>query len=180
VRLAVPVLAAALVVAASGCGGDGEDAAGTTTGAAAISAPATTAEDYQTRPTAPADQTRWASQVDAACAPWQEQIDAVAPPADATALARWLDDTLPLVRKQVAAVEAVKPPAKAEEAERAALFVAGLRKIERSLTRYRAAIETSDEEAVTKALADANAAGAETRAYALSLDVTECGGYSGG
>jgi hypothetical protein len=179
VRLALPVLAAALVVAASGCGDeDGDGAPATSTAASGATTAAN--EDYQTRPTAPADQTRWASQVDAACAPWQEKIDAVAPPADATALTRWLDETLPLVRKQVAAVEAVKPPAKAKEAERAALFLAGLRKIERSLTRYRAAIEASDEDAVTKALADANAAGAETRGYALSLDLTQCGGYSGG
>jgi hypothetical protein len=31
-----------------------------------------------------------------------------------------------------------------------------------------------------QALADASEAGSQTRAYAISLDVTECGGYSDG
>ena len=89
-------------------------------------------------------------------------------------------ETLPLVRKQLAAVAAVKPPAKKSEAERAALFIAGLRKVERGLTRYRAALRDGDAEAVQQALAEANAAGTETRGYALSLGVTQCGGYSSG
>jgi hypothetical protein len=74
----------------------------------------------------------------------------------------------------------VKPPVKQSEAERAALFVAGLRKVERGLTRYRAALADGDAEAVQQALAEANAAGTETRGYALSLGVTQCGGYSNG
>jgi hypothetical protein len=179
VRLAIPALAAALAVAlGAGCGGgDGEDAAAST---AAPTTSAAVTEEYTPRPTAPADQTRWASQVDDACRPWQEKIDAVAPPADAESLGAWLDKTLPLVRKQVAAVEAVKPPAQAEEAERVRLFVAELREIEQSLTRYRDALAAGDQEAIQRALADANAAGAEARDQALELDVTQCGGYAAG
>lgn len=179
------VLAAALVVAAaSGCANDEDssDAAGTTAAAppAASTSQGTTTDDNGTRPEPPADQGRWARQVDDACRPWQAKIDAVAAPSGSTDLDRWLGETLPLVRQQVAAVEAVKPPAKKSEAERAALFTAGLRKVERGLTRYRAALRDGDGDAVQRALAEANAAGTETRGYALSLDVTQCGGYSGG
>ena len=99
-------------------------------------------------------------------------------PCDASGLQRWLDDLLPLVRKQVRAVTAVKPPAKQSEAKKVALFIENMTKLERSLTRYRAAIETGDTEAIQRSLQEANAAGAASRAYALSLDVTECGGYS--
>ena len=119
-------------------------------------------------------------QVDAACGPWQKRIDAIAPPADAADLDRWLSETLPLVRRQLAAIEAVKLPAKESEAQRASLFVRGLRKLERGLTRFQAAVRANDAAAVQQALAEANAAGAETRGYALSLGVTECGGYSAG
>jgi hypothetical protein len=169
--------AAVLLVAAAGCGGGAEgDATGTTTRPPAESPAATT----DARPEPPEDQGRWARQVDAACKPWQGRIDAVSPPAGSADLDRWLGETLPLVRKQVAAVEAVKPPVKESEAERATLFVAGLRKVERGLTRYRAALQEGDPEAVQQALAEANAAGTETRGYALSLGVTQCGGYSGG
>ena len=171
------VLAATLVVAAgTGCSSDddsGTDAAGTTTAAAQTTAPTTAA----TRPEPPEDQSRWAEQVDGACKPWQEQIDAVPPPIDAGGLDPWLAETLPLIRKQVAAVAAVKPPAKQSEAKRAALFVGGMRKLERGLTRYLAAIRAGDDEATRQALAEANAAGAETRGYAVSLDITQCGGY---
>jgi hypothetical protein len=176
----IGALAAALLLAAAGgCGGGDDETTGTTAPlAAATTVGATTAAE--TRPEAPEDQGRWARQVDAACEPWQAKLDAVAPPAGATDLDRWLGETLPLVRRQVAAVEAVKPPAKTSEAERATLFVAGLRKVESGLTRYRAALRDGDPEAVQQALAEANAAGTETRGYALSLAVTQCGGYSGG
>lgn len=176
----MPVLAATLVVAAgSGCSSDDDDgpeAAGTTTAAAQTTAPTTP----DTRPEPPEDQSRWAKQVDVACKPWQEQIDAVPPPIDAGGLDPWLAATLPLVRKQVAAVAAVKPPAKENEAQRAALFVAGMRKVELGLTRYRAALRAGDAAAVQQALAEANAAGAETRGYGVALDITECGGYEDG
>ena len=118
--------------------------------------------------------------MDAACKPLQERIDALAPPANASELERWLDDLLPLVRKQVRAVKAVKPPAKQSEARNAALFIENMTKLERSLTRYRAAITAADTPAIQRSLSEANAAGAASRAYALSLDVTECGGYSSG
>jgi hypothetical protein len=171
--------AAFILVAAGGCGGgEGNDAGGTTAQPSAEPTVESTTAD--TRPEPPEDQGRWARQVDAACAPWQAKIDAVAPPAGATDLERWLAETLPLVRKQVAAVAAVKPPAKESEAERATLFIAGLRKVERGLTRYRAALADGDAAAVQQALAEANAAGTETRGYALSLGVTRCGGYSSG
>ncbi len=170
--------AAVILVAAAGCGGgEGDDATGTTTRPPAETTASATTD---ARPEPPEDQGRWARQVDAACEPWQGRIDAVAPPAGAADLDRWLGQTLPLVRKQVAAVEAVKPPVKKSEAERAALFTAGLRKVERGLTRYRAALSDGDAEAVQQALAEANAAGTETRGYALSLAVTRCGGYSSG
>jgi hypothetical protein len=118
--------------------------------------------------------------VDTACKPWQDRIDALAPPADASQLELWLDDLLPLVRKQVAAVTAVKPPAKQSDAKKAALFTGNLTKLERSLTRYRAAISAGNTKAIQQAILDANAAGAAARGYALSLDVTQCGGYEGG
>ena len=106
--------AAVLLVAAGGCGGGGDDATGTTTATAPASEPTVEATTTDTRPEPPEDQGRWARQVDAACKPWQSQIDAVAPPSGAADLERWLGETLPLVRKQVAAVEAVKPPVEDE------------------------------------------------------------------
>ena len=175
-RLALSVLAAALVVvAASGCGGDkGSD--DVTTGT--VAEPVTTSSS--TRPAARDDQSRWSARVDSACEPSQERIDAIAPPAGAEDLDRWLSETLLLVRNQLAAVEAVKLPAKESEAKRAALFVRGLRKVERALGRFRTAINANDAEAIHQALAEANAAGTETRGYALSLGITRCGGYSAG
>ncbi len=175
-RLALSVLAAALVVVAgSGCSGD-KSSETVTTGTVADSPPTTS----DTRPEAPDDQSRWSAQVDSACAPSQERIDAIAPPAGAEDLDRWLSETLPLVRNQLAAVEAVKLPAKESEAKRAALFVRGLRKVERALGRFRTAINANDAKAIHQALAEANAAGTETRGYALSLGITRCGGYSAG
>jgi hypothetical protein len=180
-------LAAALVVAAAaGCAG-GDDDAGATTAAppATTTAPrATTSEqpattDTDVRPEPPDDQSRWAREVDAACRPWQERLDAVAPPADEADLERWLDATLPLVRKQVAAVAAVQLPAARSEAEPGSRFVEDLRRVERGLTRYRAALRAGEPEPAQGALAEAGAAGAASRAAALALGVTACGGYSG-
>jgi hypothetical protein len=178
VRPLVWALAAALVVAAAvGCADGDEDAAATT---ATTSAPPATTQAAETRPEPPEDQTRWAREVDLACEPWQVQIDAVPPPADAADLERWLDETLPLIRKQVAAVEAVQLPGAKSEAEPASRFGDGLRRVERALTRYRAALRAGDAEVAKQALAQAGAAGAESRAAALALGVTECGGYSAG
>lgn len=191
------VLATTLVlVAAAGCSGDDNgDAAGTggSTAAATTAEPepvestgaATTTEpdpgeSTATRPEAPPDQSRWATQVDAACKPWQGQIDQLPAPTDAAGLESWLDELLPLARRQLAAVKAVKAPAKPSEAEQAARFIQNLAKLERSLTRYRAAIVKGDDKAVGQALVEANAAGAAARNYALVLGITECGGYSGG
>ena len=180
-RFAFSVFAAALVVAAgSGCSGDkaASPGPGTTGTKGTTVEPATTTA--ATRPEAPDDQSRWSAQVDSACAPSQERIDAIAPPAGAEDLDRWLSETLPLVRNQLAAVEAVELPAKQSEAKRAALFLRGLRKVERALGRFRTAINANDAKAIHQALAEANAAGTETRGYALSLGVTRCGGYSAG
>ena len=184
-RFARCVLAATLVLAAgTGCSDDGDNdsAAGST--AATTSASATTeaaaTSESDPRPEPAADQSRWAKQVDAACKPLQERIDALAPPASATELERWLGDLLPLVRKQVRAVAAIKPPAKPSEAKKAALFVDSITKLERSLTRYEAAIKAGDTAAIQRSLQDANAAGGAARGYAVSLDVTQCGGYSEG
>ena len=173
-RSQLSVLAATFVLAAaSGCSNDGDDssAAGSTAAAADTTAPATatspTTTESSVRPVPPADQTRWAKQVDAACEPWQEQIDGLVPPANASELERWLGELLPLVRKQVSAVKAVKPPAKQSEAEKAALFVKNLTKLERGLTQYLAAIKANDMAAIERALVDANSAGAASRNYAL-------------
>jgi hypothetical protein len=205
VRSTLSVLAAALVRAAStGCSEDKDAAgeAGATTAAPATTAaaPATTTEpSTDTRPAAttartttgksgtsggrpepPADQSRWAAQVDDACKPWQKKLDAVPPPTDITSLENWLAKSLPLVRKQVAAVKAVKLPATPSELRTAALFVSSLQNIERALTRYLAAIRADDAAAVQAALLQANTAGAQARNYASTLEVTECGGYKGG
>lgn len=188
---ALPVLAATLLLAAgAGCGDDkGNDAAGGDGSPPATATVATErepepepapADSTATRPEPPPDQGRYARQVDEACAPAQRTIDAVFPPANAAGLERWLADTLPLVRKQVAAVKALKPPAKEEEARRARLFVGGLEKLESSLTKYLAAIRLGDPAAVQKAVTEAGAAGSETRGYAASLGITKCGGYSSG
>lgn len=186
------VLAATLVlVAAAGCSGD-DDAAETgaqptTPSASETTAPSTTAPSTtapagtgKTRPEPPEDQSRWAREVDVACKRWQEQIDAVAPPASPGDLEPWLAETLPLIRKQVAAVEAVKPPTAADNAERAALFIGNLRIVEQALTKYRAALRANNAQAAREALAQAGSAGAEARTAALAAGVTECGGYSGG
>jgi hypothetical protein len=184
VRPIISVLAASLALAAgTGCG-DEEPAGGgatTTTPAAteATTAPAETTESMETQPEAPHDQSAWAAEVDEACEPVQRQIDALPPPTDAASLETWVAQVLPLVREEVAAVKAVKPPGDAEEAGEAKLFVESLERLEGALTRYLGGLRANDTAAVEQALADANAAGAEARALALSLDVSECGGYSG-
>jgi hypothetical protein len=178
VRLALGALAVALAVAASGCGDDSES--GATSTAAPPPATSVVTTEAETRPEAPVDQSRWATEVDAACAPVQDQLDAVPPPADPSELGRWLRATLPLVRKQVAAVDAIPLPADKDEAQQAELFVAGLHDLERAITHYGAALEQNDPAATEKALAEASAAGTKTREYALALDITQCGGYSGG
>ena len=99
---------------------------------------------------------------------------------DGPGLERWLAELLPLARQQLAAVKAIKPPAKQSEAERVALFTSSLTKLERGLTRYLAAIRASDPEAVQRALAETSAAGAAARSYAVSLGITACGGYESG
>jgi hypothetical protein len=167
------VLAASLVLAAgAGCGDDDEPAAVATTAAA------TTADDYA-RPEPPPEQSRWAMQVDEACGPVQAQIDALPAPTDAASLESWVEQVLPLVGQEVAAVKAVKPSTKEDEARNATLFIHSLESIESALTKYLAALQEDDTVAIEQALAEANAAGAQARAYAASLDVTECGGYSG-
>ena len=122
---------------------------------------------------------RWAAQADGACRPWQEQIDAVPPPTDAAGLSRWVSGVLPPLRGQIAALAKLKPPTNAEEARRATLFVDSLRALQQALTRYSAALRANDADAVTAALAQANAAGAQARSYSVSVGVTRCGGYEG-
>jgi hypothetical protein len=175
VKLALSVLAAALAVAAgTGCSEDKQaQAPGTST--------TQTTNPTATRPKPLPNQSRWAKQVDSACKPWQERIDAVTPaPTDAASLQKWLEHALPLVRDQIAAVKSVKRPAKADEERKVTLFLGSLQQTERALTRYLAAIQANKPAKVRKALADAGAAGAATRAYAVSLDITGCGGYSSG
>jgi hypothetical protein len=187
------VLAATLVVAAStGCSedkSDGADAAGPTTESTTTeqSTPATeptTTDRADTATTATSTATqrepsRWARQVDAACRPWQAKLNAIKPPSDATELVGSLESTLPLIRKEIAAVKSVKLPAEADEAATARLFVAGLQAIERGLTKYVAALRADNAQAVQSAIVQVNTAGAETRTYAASLQITHCGAPGG-
>lgn len=193
-RSAVAVLAAAVVVAAgAGCSDDPTDAAGTTgtTATETTSTTGTTPTETETkpeetqpvttsgeRPEPPPDQSRYAAQVDDACRPYQEQIDDLPVPTDLITLERYFDAALPLARKQIVAVKAVKAPTNAEELRRSKLFVASLTELERALTRYLAAVRADNAEKVQATLTAANAAGAATRGYAASLDITACGGYS--
>ena len=111
----------------------------------------------------------------------QERIDAVTPaPTNAASLQAWLEGALPLVREQIAAVKAVKPPANKAEARKVTLFLNSVQQTERALTRYLKAIREDAPAKVQKALADAGASGAAARAYAVSLNITQCGGYSAG
>ncbi len=145
----------------------------------ASTAPTTTAR--ATRPKPPANQSRWAKQVDHVCKPWQERIDTVSPaPTTTASLQAWLETALPLVRRQIAAVNAVKPPVKKAEARRVSLFVDALDKTERALTRYLGAVKANASAKEQQALADAGTAGATARRYAVSLGITKCGGYASG
>jgi hypothetical protein len=169
VRSAFSVLAVALVVAAgTGCSGNGQaNTTGTSTGS--------------TPPKPLPNQSRWAKQVDAACKPWQARIDAVTPaPTNTASLRIWLGQVLPLIRKQIAAMKAVKPPAKQDEARKVTQFLDSLQRTERALTRYLAASRENAPAKARKALADASASGAAARTEAASLNVTKCGGYSSG
>ena len=164
-RIVLAALAAGLVVIASaGCG----DNKATTTAAA-------------TRPTQLPTQSRWAKQVDVACKPWQNRIDAITPPPTTVAsLQAWLTRALPLVRKQVAVVERVQPPASASQARKVTRFLTSLTQTERALTRYLAAVNAKSQSRAQTALTAAATSGAKARTLAQSLDITKCGGYSTG
>jgi hypothetical protein len=174
-RFALPVVAAFFVLGCgTACSGNKQaQAPGTST------APATTTTS--TRPQRLPNQSRWARQVDAACKPWQKQIDAITPaPTDVPSLQKWLARALPLVRKQIAAVKAVKPPANQDEATKVKLFLASLQKTERALTSYLVAIHQHAPARAQKALDEAGTTGSAARADAVSLDITQCGGYASG
>ena len=164
-RLAFSALAAALLVAAAaGCG----DKQATTTAAA-------------TPPTVLPTQSRWAKQVDVVCKPWQDRIDAIRPPPTSVAsLQTWLARALPLVRKQIAAVEKVPPPERTSEARKVTRLLDSLNATERALTRYLAAVNAKAQTKAQTALTTAATAGAKARALSLSLDITQCGGYATG
>jgi hypothetical protein len=133
------------------------------------------------RPKVQPTQSRWAKEVDAACKPWQRRIDAVTPaPTNNASLQVWLTRTLPLVRKQIAAVDAVEPPNDQAEAKKVTKFLAGLHKTERALTRYLAAVRSGATAKAQKTLSEASASGAALRAQAKALDITQCGGYASG
>jgi hypothetical protein len=174
-RFILLVLAATLVVAAgTGCSNTKQAQAPTTS-------PSSTTNATPTRSKSTPNQSRWAKQVDVVCKPWQKRIDAVRPdPVDTALLQAWLKRVLPLVRKQIAAVEAVKPPANRDEATSVKLFLDSLQKTERALTHYLVAIRENAPAKAQKALDDASAFGKSARARAASLDVTQCGGYSNG
>jgi hypothetical protein len=161
----VSALAAALLVAAAaGCG----DKQATTTAAA-------------THPTVLPTRSRWAKQVDVVCKPWQDRIDAIRPaPTSVASLQMWLARALPLVRKQIAAVEKVPPPESTSEARKVTRLLDSLNTTERALTRYLAAVNAKTQAKAQTALTTAAAAGAKARALSLSLDITKCGGYSTG
>jgi hypothetical protein len=164
-RLAFSALAAALLVAAAaGCG----DKQATTTTAA-------------THPTVLPTQSRWAKQVDVVCKPWQDRIDAIRPPPTSVAsLQTWLARALPLVRKQIAAVQKVPPPESTREARKVRRLLDSLNTSERALTRYLAAVNAKAQTKAQTALTTAATAGAKARALSLSLDITQCGGYATG
>ena len=171
------MLAAALLVGAgAGCGGSDESEPT----AAPTAAATTEAAPVETRPEPPAEQSRWAQEVDRACEPWQQRIQAVTLPADTGDLERYLNETLPLIRKQVAAVDAVKLPPSKPDARQATLFVTGLRDLEGALTKYAAALHAGNPEQTEQALANANSAGLQLRTYVAPLGVTQCGAYEGG
>ncbi|HEX7311754.1 MAG TPA: hypothetical protein VF232_11285 [Gaiellaceae bacterium] len=162
-RLALSALAAALLVAAAaGCGGK----QATTTAAA-------------THPTALPTQSPWAKQVDVVCKPWQDRIDAIRPPPTTVAsLQKWLARALPVLRKQIAAVEKVPLPESTSEARKVRRLLDSLNTTERALTRYLAAVNAKAQAKAQAALTSAATAGAKARALSLSLDITRCGGYS--
>jgi hypothetical protein len=163
-RLGLSALAAALLVAAAaGCG----NKQASTTAAA-------------THPTV-LPQSRWAKQVDVVCKPWQDRIDAIRPPPTSVAsLQTWLARALPLVRKQVAAVEKVPPPKGTSEARRVTRLLDSLNATERALTRYLAAVKAKAQAKAQTALTTVATVGAKARALSVSLDITQCGGYSTG
>jgi hypothetical protein len=165
-------MAAAVLAASTGCSGDKQAQTATT---------ASTTTAQSTRPKPQANQIRWAKQVDAICKPLQKRIDAVTPaPTNTASLQKWLEGALPLVRDQIAAVKAVKPPAKEDEARRVRLFLDSVQKTERALTRYLKAIREKAQAKAQNALAEAGTSGAAARGYAVSLNITQCGGYSSG
>jgi hypothetical protein len=178
VRLALGVVAAALVVAASGCGGDGdEDAARSSPGVAATRTVETeTTETVQTRPEPASTQSKWAGAVDVACEPLQERLDALPQPVDAATLQTWLGQAIPIVRDQIAAVKAVeRAPGPTGRAQ--GRFVASLERLEDALTRYHAGLRQGNVGKVEQAVKDATVAGADARRYATQAGVTQCGGY---
>src|SRR5512132_2153111 len=161
-RLALSALAAALLAAATaGCG----DKQATTTAAT-------------TRPTV-LPQSRWAKQVNVVCKPWQDRIDAIRPaPTSVATLQTWLARALPLVRKQIAAVEKVPRPESTTEARKVTRLLDSLNTTERALTRYLAAVNAKAQAKAQTALTTAATAGAKARALSLSLGITQCGGYA--
>jgi hypothetical protein len=170
-RLTLSALAATLVVVGTACSGT-QQAQGPGTSTASTNA---------TRPKPLPNQSRWAKQVDVACKPLQERLDAVRPaPTNTASLQVWLKRALPLVRKQIAALKAVKPPTRRDEARRVTMFIDSLHRTERALTRYLAASRANAPAEARKAFANASASGAAARTEAESLDVTKCGGYSSG
>ena len=59
-------------------------------------------------------------------------------------------------------------------------FLESLQTTERALTRYLTAIQANAPAEERRALAEAAASGAAARAHAVSLNITQCGGYSSG
>ena len=182
-RFALGVVAAALVVAASGCGGDGggeaeaaEAAVRSNPGAAATRTAEATTEAVQTRPEPAPAQSRWAAAVDDLCLPLQQRLDALPQPVDAATLQAWLGRAIPIVRDQIAAVKSVeRAPGPTGRAQ--GRFVESLERLEGALTRYHAGLRQGNVGKVEQAVTDATAAGADARTYATQAGITQCGGY---
>jgi len=164
VRSALAVLAAALVVASTGCSENKQGAATTaaTTQAATTAAPP---------PTAPVND--WARKADTICARYQKQIDAIPPPASEEQAAATLERALVPIRRQERALKKLGPPEANPTIGLA--FIGSIVSARKALEQVLQGLRANDEAKVTDGYSKAGAAGARTRSYAVQLGLVHCG-----